>query len=190
MRSRGALTMTSSFPNIYEMIPTEELLRVFAEGPRRLREVLSGLEEAQLRSHPVPRKWSILEIVLHLADSEIMGAARFRLALAEPEVAAPAYDQDRWSVGLSYDEAPYVAFVEALDLFTHLTRTTHRLLERAAPEAWQQWVRHGEWGRMTLRQLLDLYADHRERHIEQILERRALLGAPIEFPILLKRRLY
>ena len=42
----------------------------------------------------------------------------------------------------------------------------------------------------SLRQLLELYSDHSERHIEQILHTRGLLGRAIEFSLILTQRLY
>jgi len=183
--------MSSQYPLVYKDYTTPELLAAFNAGPRRLREVTSGLDEARLKARVIPEKWSIFEIILHVADAEIMGAARFRLALSESGVLAPRYDQDAWCREMAYNEAPLAAFAEALDLLESLTRTSNRLFDGLTAEDWEAYgVIHAEWGRMTLRQLLELYADHRERHVAQILERRALLGVPIEYALLLEKRLY
>jgi len=42
---------------------------------------------------------------MHLADAEIMGAARFRTALAEPGARFAVYDQDERASGLEYSHA-------------------------------------------------------------------------------------
>ncbi|HLE20918.1 MAG TPA: hypothetical protein VJB88_07355, partial [Vicinamibacteria bacterium] len=60
----------------------------------------------------------------------------------------------------------------------------------AREEDWKKWGSHADWGRLTVRQLLELYADHGERHIEQIVELRLLLGNPVNVPRLLPTRLY
>src|SRR5437868_3859722 len=42
----------------------------------------------------------------------------------------------------------------------------------------------------SIRQLLEIYADHCERHIDQISARRRLFGKPSDQPIILSKRLY
>jgi len=64
------------------------------------------------------------------------------------------------------------------------------LFARAPEAAWARTGRHAEWGEMTLRQLLELYADHGERHLSQILARREALGRPLAMDPLLPERLY
>jgi hypothetical protein len=43
---------------------------------------------------------------------------------------------------------------------------------------------------MSLRNLLELYADHGERHLDQILDCRARMGKQLDLPSLLPRRLF
>ncbi len=70
----------TTFPDLYAQLNTGKLLEVFDQGPARLRNVLVDLTHEHLQANPRPGKWSIQEIVLHVADSEIMGAARIRQA--------------------------------------------------------------------------------------------------------------
>jgi len=148
------------------------------------------LDRPALGAREIPSKWTIQEIVCHVADSETVGAIRIRLALAEPGAAFPGYDQGRFAEGLGYAsfDAPLVR--DTLDLFSRLRSISARLLRRATPEAWKRAGVHPEWGPVTLRQLLELYADHGERHLEQILERRRRLGLPLAMDRLLPERLY
>lgn len=180
----------SSFPDTLAGIPTARLLEVYAAGPARLREALHGLTEGELRAHPRPGKWSALEIAIHVADSELMGAARVRLAFVQPGTAFIGYDQDAWAGGLAYDEAGLRGLEDALGLFALLRRTTGRVFARTKPQDWERWGIHPEHGPMTLRNLLELYADHSERHVQQIVHLRELLGVPIASPPLLPRPLY
>lgn len=179
-----------SFPDLYQSISTAELLRIYGSGPARVREVLSGLSADQLRERADTDRWSIQEIAFHLADAEIMGAARVRLALAEPGAPVPVYDQDAWAGALDYSGAGSGDLDRALGLFELLRRTTERVLPEPGHDAWERSVEHPEWGTVTLRQLLELYADHSERHIARILEIRSDLGHALEYPLLLEERLY
>src|SRR5213080_2126720 len=58
---------------------------------------------ATLRARPAPDKWSVGEILAHLADGEIVGAFRLRFILGAPGSPIVAYDQDRWVKSGHYD---------------------------------------------------------------------------------------
>ena len=86
---------------------------------------------------------------------------------------------------------PTEAAVErSLALFEALRAYQLPVFAGATASQWQQAALHPNWGSMTLRNLLELYADHSERHIGQILENRRLLGLDLALPPLLATRLY
>jgi len=88
----------TSFPDTYIGLSKEQLLKAYDAGPIRLTQVLAGLNETDLRAHLVAGKWCVREIVLHVADAEIMGAARIRQTFAQPGSAFAAYNQEVWRV--------------------------------------------------------------------------------------------
>jgi len=180
----------SNFPTQYNYIPNQKLLDVFLAGPKRLELAMEGLPADDWSAHPRPGKWSIQEIVLHLADAEIMGGARFRTALAEPGGRFVVYDQDTWASELGYVHASKRDVCDARLLFAALRRSTGALLLALPPDAWHRSGTHPEWGTLTVRQLLMLFSDHSERHIEQILRLRSLLGNPTNLSPILELRLY
>lgn len=185
---RGAAT---PFPGTYVEIPTTHLREVYRRGPERLRTALRGLTLEELRARPRPGGgWSALEIAVHVADSEVIGATRVRLVAAHPGSPLPGYDQDVLAQACGYQASTETELKNALDLFATLRRTTERLFERAAPGDWTRTGHHPEYGAVTLRNLLELYADHGERHVEQILEIRRLLDRPVHVPPVLATRLY
>ena len=179
----------ATFP-AYDFYSTEQLLEAYRLGPARLRAAVAELSFEELRAHPVMGRWSILEIALHVADSELMGAVRVRMVTTQPGVRLPGYDQDRWTVRLRHNDADAELLEETLGLFADLRAVTGRIFGAARGGDWAATGTHPEYGELTLRNLLELYADHGERHLGQILERRKLLGRPIEMPMLLPRRLY
>jgi DinB superfamily len=180
----------TDFPSVYRGIATRDLITVYKAGPTRLGGAVSGLVDEELKARPRDGKWSVQEIALHVADAEIMGAARMRQAWAEPGSAFAVYDQNAWANELDYRGRTSGDVFAALHLFSVLRLTGTRLLENASPEDWKKWGSHLEWGTLTVRQILELYADHAERHVEQIVGLRALLGKPIHIPKLLPKRLY
>ena len=162
----------------YSEWTTGELIAAFEAGPRKLRAALSNLTETDLRAHPRPGKWSIKQIAVHLTDAELMASARIRQTYAEPGSTFSFYDQDVWTEALAYQELDHDAFENALRLFEFLRATTLRIFRAAQEDDWKKAGYHPEHGNMTLLDLLKIYAVHSERHVAQIRESRALLGAP------------
>ena len=64
------------FPR-YDQYTAEQLLDAYQAAPARLRATLAGLTLGELRQHPRPGKWSAMEIVVHMTDSELVGQAAF-----------------------------------------------------------------------------------------------------------------
>lgn len=61
-----------------------EILERYEKGPAALVEALAGLTEEQLDLVRAPGKWSIRQIVHHMADSESSSLVRILMALAKP----------------------------------------------------------------------------------------------------------
>lgn len=180
----------STFPS-YSCYTVGQLLIAYANGPSRVRHVLEGLSDDEARARPRGDfRWSAHEIAMHLADSELQGLYRFRKIWSESGAELPGYDQDAWAVGLAYQNQLTLVREHALQLFEQLRVNGAELFQRADGADWNRWGIHPDHGRVTLHNMLELYADHSERHIAQILETRRLLGKAIDFPLLLAERLY
>ena len=55
------------------------------------------MPEPALRRPEAPGKWSVIEVVQHLADSDLVAGFRIRMVLAEDRPPLQGYDQDRWA---------------------------------------------------------------------------------------------
>ncbi len=180
----------SIFPRTFENHDFDLLLQAFDAGQERLVKAVSGLDAKELSTHSRPGKWSVKDIIIHVADAEIMGAGRIRQVFAEPGCTLAGYEQAVWADVLDYSNQVNEAVQTSLALFEMLRRATSPLFHRARAQDWSKIGLHPEHGEVTLRNLLELYADHSERHIEQILEHRVLLQRPLDLQLLLKERLY
>ena len=181
---------TGSLPDTYAKFDNKKLLYVYDAAPRRVREILEGLSEKELKERPRPGKWSIFETVVHLADAEIVGAMRIRQTFTQSDRQFGFYDQEAWAEKLKYQELSMAAFYYYVKSFEMLRLTTSTIFHNATKSDWLKTGFHPELGEVSLRQLLEVYADHGERHIQQVLQCRELIKKPISFPMLLEERLY
>jgi hypothetical protein len=136
----------------------------------RLRELLDSLGESRADRSPAPGKWSVREILCHLADCEIVFAFRYRQTLAEPHHIIQPFDQDLWAKNY----APYDA-QSALAVFTAVRNFNLKLIESLPPEAFSKSVTHPERGTMTFQSIVETMGGHDLNHLGQI-ERIAALS--------------
>jgi hypothetical protein len=114
---------------------------------------------------PAPDRWTIHEIVVHIADSEANSYVRCRRFIAEPGKPVLAYDEMQWAGSLRYHEQDTD---EALELFRWLRLKSFHLIQTLPGAAWANTVYHPENGRMTLDDWLDVYERHIPEHVLQM----------------------
>jgi uncharacterized damage-inducible protein DinB len=155
----------------------EQLIERYVAGASQLRQSIAGLSPQELRAFPVPGTWSIQQIVLHMMDSDLIGADRMkRVAVEKKPPTLIGYDESAFAAGLSYHELdPQLA----CDVFERNRQLTAESLRRLPAEAYQRKGHHNEHGEMTLAQLLKTYVEHLEHHLKFIRQKRELLGKPL-----------
>ena len=146
-----------------------DLLERLRRGPELVASVITGAAGAELDFLPAPGRWSIRQIVAHLADSEIVGADRLRRVIAEANPSLMAYDQDAWAKNLNYGRRK---ISESLDTLRRLRAGNYDLLKDLPEAALARTGTHNQRGLMTLRQLVEVIAEHAERHARQLEELR------------------
>src|SRR5260370_16474228 len=82
----------------------KQLLAVQDATPKKLERLIKGGPTSKLRKRPATGKWSVSEIVAHLADAEIVGGFRMRMILGAPGTPIVAFDQDSWVTSGHYDK--------------------------------------------------------------------------------------
>ena len=141
-------------------------------GPDRLAEAVAGLSEADVRRPPEPGAWSVLQILRHVADSEIVYGYRLRLIAAADRPAIPGYDQDAWAEALHYHHG---TVADALADHSDARRATVRWLRALDDDQWTRVGVHSERGEESVRQIATLLAAHDLAHTGQIARARASL---------------
>ena len=136
------------------------------KGPRNLAAAVSGLPEKVLRYKPAPDKWSILEIVAHLADTELIQGYRLRQMMADEKPVIAPIDQDAWAKNLGYLDASAAELVAQYVLNRHHNL---RLLRRLKPQDLGRSAWHPERkANVNLEGIVQLFAGHDSNHLAQI----------------------
>jgi len=143
------------------------LLERFRRGPELLAVVLTGVFGEEEDFAPAPGKWTVRQIVAHLADAEMVGAHRLRQVIAEDNPTLIAYNQDAWTANLDYTRRKPK---QSLETFRRIRAENYELLKGLPESAFERAGNHSENGRMTLGQLLEGYAGHAESHARQLQE--------------------
>jgi hypothetical protein len=131
----------------------------------QLRHAIEGVPLEVLRRPEKPGKWSAVEVVQHLADSELVWSYRMRLVAAEDRPTLTGYDQDAWATGLQYRD---VDPADAIQQFALLRRLNLKLLDGLPPGGLARVGVHNERGDESLGHMVRLYAGHDLLHLRQL----------------------
>ena len=140
-------------------------LAVQAATANKLARLIQGVPVSRLRKRPAPDKWSVSEILAHLADTEIVGGFRMRLILGAPGTPIPAFDQDRWVSSGHYDKRNPSQSVEQFRTLREANLALHKSL---TPEQWKHHGVHAERGVETIDRITQMFAGHDVNHLRQI----------------------
>jgi len=149
----------------------ERLIGLYRDGYRAVVEALHDVKEEELDHRPAEGRWSVRQIVHHLADSEMTAAIRLRLLLAEDRPAIRGYDQEAFAERLHYDR-PHESSLMA---FRYARECTAQLMDRMTEAEWAREGTHTEVGAYSVEKWLEIYATHAHSHARQIVETIALL---------------
>jgi hypothetical protein len=143
---------------------------VQAATAKKLERLIKGVPTGKLRKRPAPDKWSVSEILTHLADAEIAGSFRMRLILGSPGTPVAAFDQDAWVISGHYSKRdPRKSLVQ----FRALREANLALLKSLTPEQWKHYGIHAERGQESIEHIVRMFAGHDLNHLGQI---EAILG--------------
>ena len=140
-------------------------LEMQRQTPGILAELIASVPDAQLTNRPAKDKWSIGEILAHLAEDEIASAWRYRQMVERSGIQLAGFDQDMWArVGDYASRQPR----ESLDLFRLLRLANLQFLQQLTPEQWECFGVHAERGRISVKDLAVHMVGHDANHLDQI----------------------
>ena len=151
--------------SLLHMLGDRDPLAVMEEQPGVIARLGAGVPEALLRRPEAPGKWSMMELLQHLADTEIVYGYRVRTTLATPGAPLQGYDQDVWARELRYRDGN---FEDAMDQLRVLRRINLRLLRSLSDQELDRFGMHSERGPESVRQVIRLIGGHDLVHRRQL----------------------
>jgi uncharacterized damage-inducible protein DinB len=154
----------TTVPNPYAAdLGNRDALQALGETPERIRATVHDWTEVQLERSYAPGKWSVRQVLIHLAQTELALTTRVRFALSQPGYAAQAFSQDDW---LPLDEKTDAR--TALDAYTALRRFNVAMFRSLTPEQRERTFTHPEYGTLTVAWVANQIAGHDIHHLRQI----------------------
>ena len=142
-----------------------QVLESFGRAPMLLSAVLRQLPKKMWLYKPSPDRWSIHEIIVHLADSEASSYVCCRHLIAEPGMAVPEFDPEKWAGTLGYF---HQSTREALEIIRRLRRMTYNLIATLPESIWVHTLQHPREGEISLEKWIERQERHVPAHIDQI----------------------
>jgi hypothetical protein len=124
-----------------------------------------SLSEEELRETYGHEKWSVRQILCHLADAETVLYDRIRRVIAEPKQVLMAFEQDEWARHLDYNTFP-IEISKAI--YSNVREAIIFLAAKFYESHGHKEFIHSRTGLRTLKQEFDKVADHNRTHLEQI----------------------
>ena len=152
------------------------LIDDFAADGAKLRKAVAGLKQEEIIARPGPGKWSILELVIHLTDSDAIAIDRMKRMLTEDNPPLLYADETAYVDKLcTHDQS----LEDALILFEVGRRQFARILRQLPEEAFERTGNHNRRGTVKVGDMVKGYIGHVDHHLKFLLEKRARLGKPV-----------
>ena len=141
------------------------MLSRLAAQPAAMRAAVEGLSGAALDTPYRSGGWTIRQLVHHVADSHLNAYIRVKLGLTEDDPTVKPYDQDAW---VTLADVSAVSPSVSLSLLDGIHERLLAVLRAMKPSDFRRSIMHPENGRMTLDDIVAMYAWHGDHHVAHI----------------------
>ncbi|UYX55239.1 DinB family protein [Bacillus thuringiensis] len=149
------------------LIPDGDIIHILEKQMKETNLLLKDISDSEGHFRYAPNKWSIKEVIGHIADTERIMAYRL-LSIARGETAElPGYNDDMYVLRAAFDKQ---SMQDLLENLTVVRQSTMHLLKSLDKEAWLQWgiANNSE---VTVLALANIIAGHELHHCQLIKER-------------------
>lgn len=143
----------------------KQSLSVQRSIPKKLALLARRMDKKKLARRPAPGKWSAVEILAHLADTELVISWRLRSILGANGNPVQAYDQDVWADTFKYSRRDPKRSIET---FRVLRENNLALLKTVPKNLWENYGMHQERGKESIAHIVNMVAGHDLNHLQQL----------------------
>lgn len=140
-------------------------IKSYGSAYQALVEGLKRFPKAMWQFRPAPDRWTIHEIIIHIADSEANSYVRCRRLIAEPGSIVLGYDEMKWAHDLEYHTQ---SIADALNLFKWLRHKSYTLVQDLPEPVGANTVTHTQDGLIPMDDWLHTYERHIPEHLDQM----------------------
>src|ERR1700731_4393515 len=134
-----------------------QLIEEFEACGPRLRHAVTGLSREDFTARPGPGDWSILELVIHLTDSDCIAIDRMKRMLTEDNPPLLYADETAYVDRLFSHEQ---SLAEALPLFEVGPPPFARVLRKVPQDSFERRGTHNRRGPLSVGGLVREYIEH------------------------------
>ena len=152
------------------LVPEDDILSAMEQQSSAMQKVLSSLDEARATHRYASDKWSVKEVIGHIADAErIIGYRALAVARGEQQP-LPAFDENAYVQNASFDDWKLGDLAEEYAL---VRRTNIVFFKNLRAEAWDRSGTANQ-ARVTVRGLAYVIVGHERHHLQVLRERYGL----------------
>lgn len=146
-------------------IDGKDPFKVLKTTPKKIRKLIKSVKKKALYKKPAPGKWSVAEIVAHLAETELVLGWRYRSIAEKNGVVIQSFEQDDWAKNSRYEKSDIDTMLE---MYTVIRNANLRFLSGLSGEQWENFGMHQERGKETITHVRNMEAGHDLNHFRQI----------------------
>lgn len=170
MKKRPEINEYNSYYETYiNLVADGDIVHILSNQIKETVELLKGITEDQAHFRYAPNKWTVKEVIGHIADTERVMAYRLLCFARGEKAALPGYDDEIYAQYASFNR---LSIEELLENLEAVRQSTIHLLKGLEEEAWlRKGVANGSAA--TVRALAYIIAGH-ELHHRNIIQQRYL----------------
>ncbi len=146
----------------------KQVLEILATTPEKLQREISTMSRREMQTRAAPNKWSVQEVLAHLADVEELGMRSRVAAMVEQEnPTLPSFDQEARAAEMEYSK---IDPRRSLASLARQRRANVQWLRKLRPAQLKRKGVHEKVGEISAEELITEWAFHDLGHLKQILE--------------------
>ena len=161
--------------SLLDMLGDRDPLAVMAELPGAVEQLVADVSNDSLRMPEAPDKWSIIEVIGHLFDTELVYRYRVVMILAHDAPEIQGYDEEAWVTVLGHQDAH---LGELMVRLRELRNANLGLYGSLNDEQLARYGVHSERGNESIGETITLLGAHDLVHRNQIARIKDVLGVP------------